>query len=389
MKNKLIRFFKNYHKAFIPVSNGVITEVAGMKELVSKKIAEVNCRRIIAVFPLLLAMSFWHVYLSLRCETKELFQYSMIVSCALVLFLCMIVGASIWVIYLNKIDNQLETWKLKWIYRIFWTVWFALTEVISLLQSGERMGRVVMIVSCVIVNIMPLYSLTEFIFHSVVVTMMSVLMLFSITEVVTVETQLLITCFIAMQIIGFIAQRTQMVMWMSQEYLYIEAFVDPLTGLLNRRGANVTLKEEVENAATDRNVGVIMFDIDYFKKYNDTFGHDAGDVCLSTVGKTITERLSERTKLLIRHGGEEFVAIILDTNKEELLNLAETLRNAVYEKRMEAPVKEIADYVTVSVGSAIAKLDSMETRYENLLKEADEALYKAKKAGRNRVVFAE
>lgn len=176
---------------------------------------------------------------------------------------------------------------------------------------------------------------------------------------------------------------------MSQEYLYIEAFVDPLTGLLNRRGANVTLKEEVENAATDRNVGVIMFDIDYFKKYNDTFGHDAGDVCLSTVGKTITERLSERIKLLIRHGGEEFVAIILDTNKEELLNLAETLRNAVYEKRMDAPVKEIADYVTVSVGSAIAKLDSMETRYENLLKEADEALYKAKKAGRNRVVFAE
>ena len=99
--------------------------------------------------------------------------------------------------------------------------------------------------------------------------------------------------------------------------------------------------------------------------------------------------MSKRTKLLIRHGGEEFVAIILDTNKEELLNLAETLRTAVYEKRMDAPVKEIADYVTVSVGSAIVKLGSMEDRYENLLKEADEALYSAKKAGRNCVVFAE
>ncbi|MDD6305926.1 MAG: GGDEF domain-containing protein [Clostridiales bacterium] len=168
----------------------------------------------------------------------------------------------------------------------------------------------------------------------------------------------------------------------------MEAFIDPLTELLKRRGGNALLTEKTQTLPKETEVGVIMFDIDYFKKYNDTFGHEAGDSCLQMVGETIRETLQQRTKLLIRHGGEEFAAILFDTNEAELKEWAEKLRMAVYEKRLEAPVKDVADYVTVSIGTSMEKLMCENLHYENLLIEADKALYEAKRAGRNRVASA-
>lgn len=78
------------------------------------------------------------------------------------------------------------------------------------------------------------------------------------------------------------------------------------------------LLDEIQALPTEEEVGIIMFDVDYFKRYNDTFGHDAGDECLRMVGQTIREILKQRTKILIRHGGEEFVAILMGASEVEL-----------------------------------------------------------------------
>lgn len=208
-----------------------------------------------------------------------------------------------------------------------------------------------------------------------------------LSDGVLVSAKMEIICFIAMQVIGFITQRMQLMLWMSREYLYLEAFVDPLTELLNRRGGNAVLLDEIQALPTEEEVGIIMFDVDYFKRYNDTFGHDAGDECLRMVGQTIREILKQRTKILIRHGGEEFVAILMGASEVELGEWAEKLRKAVYEKHLEAPVKDVADYVTISVGTAMAKIMRDNIRYEELLGDADQALYEAKKGGRNCVAF--
>ena len=97
-----------------------------------------------------------------------------------------------------------------------------------------------------------------------------------LSDGVLVSAKMEIICFIAMQVIGFIAQRMQLMLWMSRENLYLEAFVDPLTELLNRRGGNAVLLDEIQALPTEEEVGIIMFDVDYFKRYNDTFGHDVG-----------------------------------------------------------------------------------------------------------------
>lgn len=388
MKEKIFRFLKNYKKAFIPAKNYLGEESVGVSEAVNKKLAEINCRRIVAISPVLLVLYVINIIMLSMRQNGKYIMTSMVITGILTAFTLLMDGIVCWIMFFNKIDNAEEMWKFKIIYRLFWPVWFVSMAVLACIQMENGYMGGYLIVTCLIFNLLPLYSAKEFLVNLVLSILVIVRAAWGdLKGGLLVSTRMEIACFIAMQVIGYLAQRMQLMLWMSREYLYMEAFVDPLTELLNRRGGNAILAEEMQSLPSDAKVGVIMFDIDYFKKYNDTFGHEAGDGCLRMVGKTIRETLQQRTKLLIRHGGEEFAAILFDTNEEELKEWAEKLRMAVYEKRLEAPVKDVADYVTVSIGTSVKKVMNENLRYEDLLIEADEALYEAKRAGRNRVAF--
>lgn len=388
MKEKIFCFLRNYKKAFIPAKNLMSKEIAGVSDAVNKKLAEINCRRIIAISPVIFLLYAVNVMLMIMHKDTEYFMSSMIITGILVVFTLFTDGVICWLMFFDKIDNDKEMWKFRIVYRIFWQIWFVCMAVLSCIQMENGYMGIFLIVTCLILNLLPLHNLKEFIVNLVLSMFVISLILFNtMGEGVTLSKKMEIACFIVMQVLGYLTQRMQLMLWMSREYLYMEAFIDPLTELLNRRGGNAVLAEEIQKISPESEVGIIMFDIDYFKKYNDTFGHEAGDGCLRMVGQTIRETLHKRTKLLIRHGGEEFAAIIFNTDKTELKEWAEKLRAAVYAKKLEAPVKDVADYVTVSIGTSIKKVMCKNMRYEELLLEADEALYQAKRAGRNRVAF--
>lgn len=388
MKEKIFCFLRNYKKAFIPAKNLMSKEIAGVSDAVNKKLAEINCRRIIAISPVIFLLYAVNVMLMIMHKDTEYFMSSMIITGILAVFTLFTDGVICWLMFFDKIDNDKEMWKFRIVYRIFWQIWFVCMAVLSCIQMENGYMGIFLIVTCLILNLLPLHNLKEFIVNLVLSMFVISLILFNtMGEGVTLSTKMEIACFIVMQVLGYLTQRMQLMLWMSREYLYMEAFIDPLTELLNRRGGNAVLAEEIQKISPESEVGIIMFDIDYFKKYNDTFGHEAGDGCLRMVGQTIRETLHKRTKLLIRHGGEEFAAIIFNTDKTELKEWAEKLRAAVYAKKLEAPVKDVADYVTVSIGTSIKKVMCKNMRYEELLLEADEALYQAKRAGRNRVAF--
>lgn len=388
MKEKICRFLRNYKKAFVPAKNCFGEDGTEVSERVSKKIAEVNCRRIIAISPFLLMMYVINAVLLVMHRDREYFFTAICITGVLTVFTLVMVGIICWIMFFNKIDNAREIWKFKIIYRLFWPIWFVGMAVLSYLQMENGYMGICLIATCLIINLLPLQNLQEFLVNIGVISLMITLIAWhDASDGMLISTKMEIACFVAMMMLGYLVQRMQLMLWMSREYLYMEAFVDPLTELLNRRGGNAVLAEKVREVPPEAEVGVIMFDIDYFKKYNDTFGHEAGDGCLRMVGQTIRETLQERTKLLIRHGGEEFAVFLFDTDEEELREWAEKLRMAVYGKQLEAPVKDVADYVTVSVGTSIKKVTSETLRYEDLLIEADAALYAAKRAGRNRVAF--
>ncbi len=165
------------------------------------------------------------------------------------------------------------------------------------------------------------------------------------------------------------------------------AVQDPLTGIGNRRYLERFIEREWRRARRHhRQVSLAMVDIDFFKAYNDHYGHPRGDDCLRQVAATMAANLRRPTDLLIRYGGEEFVAVLLETSPEQAVEIAENLRQAVAALDIPHHHSSAAPRVTISVG--VATVNSRSARFDQLLREADEALYQAKATGRNRVVTA-
>lgn len=167
--------------------------------------------------------------------------------------------------------------------------------------------------------------------------------------------------------------------------LHTMAMTDALTGLPNRRSAMLRLKDVVaESNRFGETLSCIVIDVDHFKNVNDTYGHDNGDIVLVEVAKIFSKN-ARSYDMVSRMGGEEFLVISTRSNRSDALHLAQRLRSAVEKTPMELADGQTV-HITISVGVA-----SWEKEYEeggNLIKAADNALYRAKRNGRNRVETA-
>ena len=163
--------------------------------------------------------------------------------------------------------------------------------------------------------------------------------------------------------------------------------VDPLTGVPNRRAHDEAFAREWKRALrSGRPLGVLLIDIDFFKRLNDTLGHQAGDACLREVAQAMRGALHRPDDRLARYGGEEFVALLPETDRDGCAQVAEALRAAVAALQLANP-GATSGQVTISVGAACETVRPDRER-AGLLQAADEAVYAAKHGGRNRVVFA-
>ncbi len=171
------------------------------------------------------------------------------------------------------------------------------------------------------------------------------------------------------------------------------AFTDGLTGLLNRRGFDRALDAAWDmTLGTGSEISLLLLDIDHFKRFNDGFGHQAGDDCLRAVAQAITAHLDRDHTHAARYGGEEIAVILPGTGAEEAKEIGERLRRAVQElgvPNAPGPGTSGPSQITVSVGvaTALARLGASVRMPETLLVTADTALYNAKDGGRNRIAF--
>ena len=156
------------------------------------------------------------------------------------------------------------------------------------------------------------------------------------------------------------------------------AMVDPLTGIANRRAFDSQIEQ------LDSNTVLLIIDIDRFKQYNDLEGHRAGDDCIRRVARALAANVLRSDDLIARYGGDEFAAILHDIDLDDAIHVAERIRLAVYD--LAIPAHEEGAKITVSIGLA-AYLPGENS--SDLLRRADDALYRAKEGGRNRVAFDE
>lgn len=158
---------------------------------------------------------------------------------------------------------------------------------------------------------------------------------------------------------------------------------DGLTGLFNRRFFNEIYQKEWRNAMDQGTaLGSLMIDIDYFKVYNDTFGHLAGDVCLQKIANSIEGSIKGSNAFVARFGGEEFIILLPDADLEKCTGIAQKIIEDLSDLNIPGAIKTSDGKVTVSIGIGLLN-PTMDTKLESLVNLADQALYRAKKDGRN------
>ena len=164
---------------------------------------------------------------------------------------------------------------------------------------------------------------------------------------------------------------------------------DGLTNIRNRRFFDETFEKTFSEIKRDKkSLAVLMIDIDFFKPYNDNYGHGQGDETLRKVAKALEKTIKRASDFVARYGGEEFVILLKDINKDGVEAVANNLLNAVRELKITHEFSKIENYVTVSIGVSYYNSSSDITKLELLLK-ADEALYNVKNSGRNNFAILE
>lgn len=169
----------------------------------------------------------------------------------------------------------------------------------------------------------------------------------------------------------------------ANEALRIAALTDGLTGLSNRRAFDLHLEMNCTvDLGTQCPISLIFFDVDHFKSFNDSFGHQAGDTCLQIISSCALEMINNQQQLAARYGGEEFAIVLPKTGSSEAAAIAETLRSRI--ASIAIPVANCSTHITISLGVSTLHNHGHEGP-SDLLARADLALYRAKQRGRNRV----
>jgi len=164
------------------------------------------------------------------------------------------------------------------------------------------------------------------------------------------------------------------------------SITDPLTQVFNRRHFNDVIEQEINRAKREnKTLCLIILDVDYFKKYNDTYGHIAGDNALISIANTLKNSLHRASDYPFRLGGEEFGALFNADNESNALKFAEEIRKNIADLQIPHSSSEVTNFVTASLGLVVINFKEQTADKDEFYRIADSALYSAKENGRNQV----
>jgi diguanylate cyclase (GGDEF)-like protein len=189
--------------------------------------------------------------------------------------------------------------------------------------------------------------------------------------------------------VAYLHERTSRLRFLEAGLLREMVARDGLTGIQNRRMFDQHIQRAWQQAVRDeQEIAILLVDIDCFKKYNDRYGHQAGDECLRAVATSLTQCARRPMDFVARYGGEEFAVVLYEASREYVAEVLTRIQRSIAELNIPHEASDVASRLTVSIGAAFIRPTAGRTP-EGLIQLADEALYTAKEQGRNRVMVME
>lgn len=259
--------------------------------------------------------------------------------------------------------------------------WYATLPILSVLLAGNRAGFFWTAGTALTIALITLAStLGVAFFETLSVPAMRILWLTGLLG-------LSICVYILVSVLKNMENVARQALHEANDRLELQATTDGLTGIYNRRAFDRVIEQEWKrHERAGLPLSVLLIDADYFKQYNDAYGHLAGDDCLRSIARAI-QRMAPRTgDFVARYGGEEFAVILPFTDEHGACRIAEGIRGHILSLAMPHCASDVAPHVTVSIGTTSA-VPTQQRSHLDFLQDADVALYRAKAAGRNETVY--
>lgn len=314
-------------------------------------------------------------------------QYAVeyLVCCIFLIIVC-VIYFFVTLCFLTKYKHHMELKKKKTVYISFWFAMTAGTLLFCLLDLMERESLVNFIVLLASIAIIPVLDGKEFLaVLAFALSGQTIAIIFLGKSAFLLQQCIIIT--ISAAVIAQLLFHSYVSSKILQRRLKLYAETDPLTDLPNRRGLEQwMLKNKSDCIKQSCKIAVGIIDIDDFKEYNDDFGHLEGDECLKYVADCISKSFVKNQGIVSRFGGEEFIVILKDVIEDEAIYIFENIRSFVENNKNDSAWNGMPKNVTISIGVACEQINNG-INFNQILKRADNALYKAKRKGKNLVIL--
>lgn len=277
------------------------------------------------------------------------------------------------------------------IYQSFWAFSLLFIYASSYISMFESRNIGIYCVMISVSSLVPLLNYREFLCYATTQLIFASLVIFRLDLSATNKISMIVYSVLLLGFSRFLYWQQRKMLRMKQrlQSMAKNAEEDPLTSLLNRRGLDRNLRVLLPYCIrSSSRIGLMIVDVDNFKRYNDSYGHPQGDKCLKMVAAELKKTARRNSDLTARIGGEEFLILVYDVKESELIAFAEKIRTNIEKLNIKHSPMLGTPVVTVSIGVSSVVPTTMNGMAE-LYKEADKSLYIAKKSGRNVVVYKE
>lgn len=396
-KYDLVNYFRKLKELFVPDISAVINvnpEI--LKYLETYKVIYANCERIIGFFPLFLITPVLGTLFCIPNSKMFLLSNTLTVVAWILSFYTYfeIQGA--------KKEGEHELYRRQEfftkLYSSFYSIWFSIVLLISCCTFRIYSDGLYFFFIQLIIGFVPLYRQKKYKFfiwsevcgYAVII---SIVYAFAGTErfmksLENIGSKMLFAS-VFLLTIQLIVQKLLYRSYFLESVLHFVGYMDPLTNALNRRGCKYRLTELLTCYKDKEKIpmGIIMFDIDHFKVFNDTLGHEEGDLVLKKIVETVQEELKDN-QILVRHGGEEFIVLLLNASVEDTKKVAWRIMEKV--KMLQYPFPtSLCEQLSISIGTDHQIISHEDNDYEKYIQCVDEVLYHAKENGRNQICYSE